>query len=778
MLNQKADSEQQKTKQDPVCLMNVDINRCKFIHEFHDTIYYFCCESCVKKFTQDPLKYLNKNLEITPLALVDFANPDSSKQSPYPTHNNTYTCPMHPTISSSHPANCPSCGMALESNNLNTDFETNLNLKYFIGSLIATIPLVILDLICKIYPGLIYQPLHNSTDIVELIFTSLIIFFAAKPLLKLGLDSINNKCLNMFTLLSLGIIIPYLVGFGITITKLLNIQTNQMPAMYFLTSITITAITWLGQYLEAKARSFSSNILINIQDLLPNSVTIINANGQDEKVSLDQIQPGDKLRIKPGEKLPCDGIVLSGETTIDESLVTGEALPSNKTIDSQVYSGSVNGYGSIIIKASKVGDNTLLAQIFAMVSYAKQSQIPIQSQVDKIAAVFTPLVIIIAIITFLVNASTNPIQALLKAISVLVIACPCALGLATPISIMIASGLAAKSGILFNNVKSLQTLAKVNTIIFDKTGTLTQGKPKLTNIELFDDLTADDVLALIYSVELQSEHPLANAIITESQKRNLNKFNCHQFKACPGAGIEGIVNNKHIIIGSYVYLQTHEVTNLPNELVYSSQITTSSVLVSINKSLVARLDFNDEVRNSAEQAIKGLKQLGLNLILASGDNAESVNSLSLRIGIPKTYANLMPQAKYDLVERLKNEGKTVAMVGDGINDAPALALANVSIALSTGSNLAINTADLILINGNLTGITKTIKLSKALLINIGENLFLAFAYNIIAIAIASGLFSNYLVVTLNPMIACLTMSLSSILVIANANTLKLIYPKL
>ncbi len=778
MLNQKADSERLKLNQDPVCLMNVDINQCKFIHEFQNTIYYFCCESCLKKFTQNPFKYLNKNLEITPLTLVNFADTDSTKHTPNQTSNNIYTCPMHPTVRSNHSANCPSCGMALESTNLNTDYETNLSLKYFIGSLIATIPLVILDLICKIYPSLIYQHFHNSTGIVELIFTSLIIFFAAKPILKLGLESINNKYLNMFTLLSLGIIIPYFVGFGITVTKLLNIPTDQMSAMYFLTSITITAITWLGQYLEAKARSFSNNILINIQDLLPNSVTIINANGQDEKVSLDQIQPGYKLRIKPGERLPCDGIVLEGETTIDESLVTGEALPSNKTINSQVYSGSINGYGSIIITASKVGDNTLLAQIFALVSYAKQSQIPIQSQVDKIASVFTPLVIIIAIITFLVNVSINPIQALLRAISVLVIACPCALGLATPISIMIASGLAAKSGILFNNVKSLQTLAKVNTIIFDKTGTLTQGKPKLTNIELCDDLTADDVLALIYSVELQSEHPLADAIIDESQKRNLNKFNCYKFKAYPGAGIEGIVNNKHIIIGSYTFLQTHAVTNLPNELVYSSQITISSVLVSIDKKLVARLDFNDEDRNSAKTAIKGLKQLGLNLILASGDNAASVNSLSLRIGIPKTYANLMPQAKYDLVESLKNEGKIVAMVGDGINDAPALALANVSIAISTGSNLAINTADLILINGNLNSITKTIKLSKALMINISENLFLAFAYNVIAIALASGLFSNFLAFTLNPMIACLAMSLSSILVIANANTLKFIYSKL
>ncbi|HEY9755551.1 MAG TPA: heavy metal translocating P-type ATPase [Oculatellaceae cyanobacterium] len=820
---------------DPVCGMTVAAGQGKPKLEHEGKRYHFCHQSCATKFVNDPTRFLAKQMvpsvpeevsvsisprttrkdsSIIPVQIMahheDSASSDPKNQATtshscchHDHHGSSsiqsgsgsgvssskytsgYTCPMHPEVHSDVSADCPLCGMALEAIVPSADdgnTEVVETTKRFGTSALLALPVMFLSMSHMLNGG-VFSIIDNLAPVVnyslQLLFATPVVCWAALPFFRRGVSSIQQRSLNMFTLLSLGIGIPYL--YSIVLLVLLTSGTGSHShgeVVYFESAAVITSLAWLGQMLEARARVRSSGAVRDLVKLFPSEAAVIKADGTEVLTELADVRVDDKIRVRPGDRIPVDGVVLEGASSIDESMLTGEPIPVEKQAGSSVSAGTINGSGSFIIQTKRTGENTLLSQIVSLVSQAQRSRVPVQQLADNVAAVFVPAVIAVSILSLtgwlLVGASLS--HALSAAVSVLVVACPCALGLATPMSIIIAAGRAAKAGVLFKEARAMQVFASVDTIVIDKTGTLTVGRPSLMKIErtsTSDALNEDLIVQLAAAVEANSEHPLAAAVIAHARRSSTHAqllSACRNFKSSAGGGVGGRVEEHDVFIGTPKYLGEQGVTIEDRALLVLNQPAehATSVYVGIDGNLVARLDFADEVRESAKSAIKELEQRGMRVVIASGDNDLAVKHVATVLGVKEAHGALLPADKASLVKDLQSKGSKVAVAGDGINDTPALAQADVGIAMGSGTDIAVNSADIVLVTNDVAAIVRAHKVSKAMLSNIRENLVLAFAYNIIAIPIATGAFSGMLGVALDPMVAAAAMSVSSVSVIMNA----------
>jgi len=623
---------------------------------------------------------------------------------------------------------------------------------------------------------------NKGLNIIQLVLATPVVVWGAKPFFIRGWQSIKTMNLNMFTLIAIGTGAAYL--FSIVATFFPDIfppsfkDHSGQVGVYFEAAAVITTLVLLGQVLELRARSQTSGAIRSLLELAPPTARRVDEQGQEVEVSLEEVKTGDKLRIRPGEKVPVDGLVINGESRIDESMVTGEPMPVSKSVNDSVTGGTVNGTGTLLIEAIKVGQDTVLSKIVQMVSEAQRSQAPIQRQVDKVSSWFVPAVIVSAVITFIVWAIFGPepalAYALVNAIAVLIIACPCALGLATPMSIMVGTGKGAQHGVLIKNAEVLERMEKVDTIVVDKTGTLTEGKPKLTSIDVSSGWQEDDILALVAAVEASSEHPLATAIVEAAKERDLNLPTATNFDSITGEGVKASVNNHDVAIGNdklMKHLNSYD-SALSDQADKRRSDGETVMFVAIDNKPAGLISVSDPIKTSTKDAIDFLHSENLKVIMLTGDNEVTAQAVAKKLGIDEVYADVSPEDKKRIVQQLESNGLTVAMAGDGINDAPALAQATVGIAMGTGTDVAMESAGITLIKGDLMGIAKAHKLSEATMQNIRQNLFFAFVYNSLGIPVAAGLLYPFFGVLLSPMIAAAAMSLSSVSVIGNALRLR------
>ncbi|MCG3150124.1 MAG: Copper-exporting P-type ATPase [Verrucomicrobiae bacterium] len=641
-----------------------------------------------------------------------------------------YTCPMHPEVVSDKPGSCPKCGMDLEPVTVTAEDDGSPELRAmtrrFLISLALTLPVFVIAM----------AHIHGF-DWLQFVLTTPVVLWGGWPFFQRGWQSLLNRSLNMFTLIAIGTGIAWAYSVYALFAG---------GHFYFESAAVITTLVLLGQVLELRARHRTAGAIRALLGLAPKTARRIH-DGHEEDIPLDQVQPGDRLRVRPGEKVPVDGVVVTGSSSVDESMITGEPVPVAKAADDKVTGGTVNGTGSFIMEAQRVGRETLLAQIVNLVSEAQRSRAPIQRLADKVAAWFVPVVIAVAAVTFIVWAQTDLQAAFVNAIAVLIIACPCAVGLATPMSIMVGTGKGATAGVLIKNAEALETLAKVNTIIVDKTGTLTEGKPKVVTVE-----ATDEALRLAASVERASEHPLAQAIVAAAEKRGLPLANVTDFQSTTGQGVTGTVAG-HVVT----------VTNRGDSPIADQ----TTVFITVDGRPAGRLGIVDPIKATSPEAIRALHKAGIEVVMLTGDRRNAAEAVARQLGIDRVEAVVLPDQKAGVVKRLQAEGRIVAMAGDGINDAPALAQAHVGIAMGTGTDVAIENADLTLVKGDLRGLVKARQLSRATIRNIRQNLFLAFAYNAAAIPLAAA-------GILHPMVAAAAMSLSSVSVIGNALRLRLV----
>lgn len=699
---------------------------------------------------------------------------------------------MHPEIMQDRPGNCPLCGMALEPKVISAKEEPNVELvdmsKRFWISLFLTMPLLFITM-GEHLPGInslieLISPRISSW--LQFILATPVILGCGWPLLKKGWDSVRRHYLNMFSLIALGISIAYIFS----IVALLFPQSfpltfhasNGEVNLYFEVAAAITTLVLMGQVLELKGRQQTGLALRSLLDLAPKNATKINDDDSISLIPLEQVKINDRLRIHPGEKVPVDGKIIAGHSTVNESLITGEPIPVEKTIGSKVIGGTFNQSGSFIMQAEHVGSETMLAQIVKLVSAAQRSRAPIQRLADYVSGYFVPIVIIIAMITFLIWGFLIPhpslTYGLISAISVLIIACPCALGLATPMSIMVGMGRGAQAGILVKNAESLERLEKINTLVIDKTGTLTWGKPRVKNIIPIGDFDANRILFLAASLEQNSEHPLANAMIEAANELKIKLQNPSEFKAKVGEGIIGIIDDSPVALGNIKLLNTlHLEPGLLSEKADKLRRNGETVMfVILDNKIVGLISVSDPIKDSAPLALKMLREDGIRIVMVTGDNSITAKAIGTKLGISEIESDVLPQRKSEVIKNLQAKGHIVAMAGDGINDAPALAAADIGIAMGTGTDIAIQSSDITLLKGDLMGVVRARQLSENVMRNIRQNLVLAFIYNILCIPIAAGVIYPWTGVLLNPIIAAAVMSLSSVCVIANA--LRLRYMKL
>lgn len=666
-----------------------------------------------------------------------------------------YTCPMHPEVRKTGPGSCPICGMDLEPMTVSLeedgDQEYKAMLRRFLWAALLTIPVLILAM------G------HFGFGWVQFLLTSLVVFGAGFPLMERFRDSLRNRSLNMFTLIGLGVT----AAFGYSVLALLapsifpeGFKEHGNIYLYFEAAAVITTLVLLGQVLELRARSRTSGALKALLERAAKNAHRVQ-NDREEDIPVEHVHVGDLLRVRPGEKVPVDGVVVEGDSYVDESMISGEPVPVEKKKNDPVIGSTVNQTGTFLMKAEKVGADTLLSNIVKMVAEAQRSRAPIQNLVDTVSAYFVPSVILIAVLTFVIWALFGPvpslIYALLNSIAVLIIACPCALGLATPMSIMVGVGRAAEMGVLIKNAETIERLEKVDTLVIDKTGTLTEGKPKVVQVKALQS----DMLAYAAAVERNSEHPIARAIVEKDDKHYL----VTGFQSMTGNAVLGYVEGKKVIVGKRSYLESQGVTDLQDSNIESSTV----VYVAIDGRFAGYIVVADPIKQTAAAAIKKLHEKNLKVIMLSGDNISTAETVAKQVGIDEVFAPVLPQDKQIHVKRLKESGRIVAMAGDGINDAPALAAADVGIAMGTGTDVAMESAGITLVKGDLLGIVKAINLSHAIMSNIRQNLFLAFIYNVLSVPVAAGILYPLL---LNPMIASAAMSLSSVSVILNALRLR------
>jgi len=691
-----------------------------------------------------------------------------------------FTCPMHPEIRQKGPGSCPLCGMALEPETVTLDETENPELtdfrrRFWIG-LALTIPVFILEMGGHLF-GLDRLISGSQSNWLQLLFATPVILWAGWPFFERGWHSLKTRALNMFTLIAMGTGVAWI--YSVIATMLPGIfpdsfrMSDGSVPVYFEAGAVIVILVLLGQMLELKARERTSGAIKALLGLTPKTARRVTDTGEEE-INIEDIQAGEHLRIRPGEKVPVDGSVIEGSSHVDESMVTGEPMPVEKTTDSKVIGGTVNGNGSLIIKAEKVGSETMLAQIVQMVATAQRSRAPIQRLADKVSGWFVPTVILIAIIAFIVwyvFAQTQGFSyGLIAAVSVLIIACPCALGLATPMSIMVGVGRGAKSGVLIKNAEALELLEKVDTIVVDKTGTLTEGKPSLTRVISHGDYSEDEVLKISAALEQGSEHPLAEAIIRGARDKNLVLSKVNKFEAVTGKGVRGQIDGKGIALGNSKLMADLNVniTELEQQADQLRSEGGTAMYIAIDNRLAGIIAVADPIKPSTAEAIKNLHAAGLKVVMLTGDNATTAQAVARKLGIDEVHADVLPADKHRIVQELKANGAIVAMAGDGINDAPALAAADVGIAMGTGTDVAMESAGVTLLRGDLNGIVNAIKLSRAVMRNIRQNLFFAFFYNAAGVPVAAGILFPFFGILLSPIFAAAAMSLSSVSVVGNA----------
>ncbi|MBI1760851.1 MAG: heavy metal translocating P-type ATPase [Acidobacteria bacterium] len=773
---------------DPVCGMKVNPATAAGKHEHQGQTYYFCNPRCLDKFRANPAAILHPQHEQT--------------MPPAGAENIEYTCPMDPEVVQLGPGTCPKCGMALEPKTFtlaNIDAE-NPELKdmkrRFRLSLALTLPVFLLAM-SEMLPG---QPVQHAlghgvvTPIVWLQFAlaTPVVLWCSWPFFQRGWASIVNRSPNMFTLIAIG------TGAAFGYSVLATLAPGIFPAsfrghggvvpVYFEAAAVITTLVLLGQVLELRARSQTSSALKLLLGLAPNTARIVRSNGNEEDIALDRVQPGDKLRVRPGEKVPVDGVVIEGRSAIDEAMVTGEPLPVEKNVNDQVTGGTVNGTGSFVMRAERVGSDTLLAQIVRMVGEAQRSRAPIQRLADAVAAWFVPLVVLVAVITFVVWAAVGPeprfVYALVNAVAVLIIACPCALGLATPMSVMVGTGRGAMAGVLIKNAEALETMEKVNTLVVDKTGTLTEGKPRLMALEAVEDgetgrrgdgESENKLLQLAASLERASEHPLAAAIVAAAKERQLALVNVESFASHTGQGVVGQINGQRLALGNQRLLDSLGIAVEPALAARAEQLRGEGQTVmwlALDNTLAGLLAVADPIKASAREAVAALHAEGLRIVMLTGDNRVTAEAVARQLGLEEVIAEVMPEQKSAAIKRLQSESRIVAMAGDGINDAPALAAAQVGIAMGTGTDVAMESAGITLVKGDLRGLVRALRLSRATMRNIRQNLFFAFVYNVLGVPLAAGVLYPFFGVLLSPMIASAAMTFSSVSVITNALRLR------
>lgn len=706
-----------------------------------------------------------------------------------PTSSPLYTCPMHPEIIRDKPGNCPICGMALELKTVSAQAVANtelhdMTLRFWL-SVVLTIPIVVLTMGMDV-PGLAawvhaVPPLVSAW--IQFILASIVTIGCGWPLLKRGVQSVVSRHLNMFTLIALGTSIAYAYSvIGLFFPQLFPLafrsETGEVH-LYFESASVITALVLMGQVLELRGRERTGSALRSLLNLAPKMARRIQ-NGTEEEVVLDEVQINDALRVRPGEKIPTDGEVIEGYSSVDEAMITGESIPVEKEVGTKVIGGTLNLSGSFIMRAEKVGKETMLAQIVSLVSEAQRSRAPIQRLADLIASYFVPLVLVIAVLTFFAWTFFGPAPAmtygLISAIAVLIIACPCALGLATPMSIVVGMGKGAQSGILIKNAESLERFEKVNALVVDKTGTLTIGKPELKHIRALSGYDADQILLMAASLENQSEHPLAGTILKAAKERNLTLEKVTDFSAQVGKGVIGKYQNQKIALGNVKLLQSMnlESTALEPEAEKLRLEGETVMYVVLEDEVVGLISVSDPIKETSIRALEILRKEGVHIVMLTGDSRTTATAVAKKLGIESVEAEVLPQQKSEVVKALKKRGYIVAMAGDGVNDAPALAEADIGIAMGTGTDIAMQSASITLVKGDLMGIVRARLLSKKVMRNIKENLFLAFIYNTLCIPIAAGVFYPWTGILLSPMIGALAMSLSSVSVIANALRLRFI----
>jgi P-type Cu+ transporter len=748
--------------------MTVDPETSKHRFEYRGETFHFCGAGCRAKFATDPAKYLDRSKprEIAPEGTI-------------------YTCPMHPEIRQAGPGSCPICGMALEPEVASLDARPNPELadmtrRFWIGAVLS-VPPVALEMGSHLAGGhgLIDPTLSNW---IQLAFATPVVLWAGWPFFVRGWQSLVTRNLNMFTLIAVGTGVAYLYSLVGTIVPHAfpsNLRGHEgAVAVYFESAAVITVLVLLGQVLELRAREATSGAIKALLRLAPRTARRVSSDGSDHEVEIDTLKAGDRLRVRPGEKVPVDGTILEGRSALDESLVTGESLPVTKEQGGRVIAGTLNQTGSFVMRADKVGRDTLLAQIVQMVADAQRSRAPIQRLADQVAGWFVPSVIVAAIAAFAAWATFGPEPrlafGLVAAVSVLIIACPCALGLATPMSIMVGVGRGAHAGVLVKNAEALERMEKVDTLVVDKTGTLTEGKPKVTAIEPAPRFGEDEILRLAASVERASEHPLADAIVRAATGRGIALGAVENFDSPTGKGAAGKVDGKSIAIGNAGYLSSIgiETVSLDREAERLRADGATVVHLAIDGKLAGLFAIADPVKASTPDALKALAAEGIKVIMLTGDNRTTANAVAHRLGITDVEAEVLPDQKSAVVTKLRQTGRVVAMAGDGVNDAPALAAADVGIAMGTGTDVAMESAGITLLKGDLRGIARARRLSQATMANIRQNLFFAFIYNAAGIPIAAGILYPSFGILLSPIIAAAAMALSSVSVIGNALRLR------
>lgn len=757
---------------DPVCGMTVDPDQAPYHTNYQGRQITFCSKHCLEKFNAHPEEFLTSSKK--------------NLRNEIKKENSIYICPMHPEIQQPHPGQCPICGMALEPKDgviesENSEYHEMLR-RFWIG-LILALPVLALAM-GSMFP--LFREWFSPAFIRygQFILATPVVWWAGWPFFERGWHSILNRHLNMFSLIALGVGVAYIYSAIALLFPFLFPATFQQQGeipLYFESAAIITVLVLLGQVLELKARSRTGQAIQALLNRGAKSARIVK-DGQEIDILIEQVHVGDILRVRPGEKIPVDGGIVEGQSSVDESMLTGEPIPVEKAVKDEVIGGTINQTGSFLMEAKKVGSETLLSRIIQMVAEAQRSRAPIQALADKISSYFVPAVVLIALLTWIGWTIWGPqpsfLYGLINAVAVLIIACPCALGLATPMSLMVGIGRGAEAGILIKNAQALEKLEKVKVVVVDKTGTLTEGKPKLVQIIALQAELENDLLRAAAAVELPSEHPLALAIVQAAEARLLNIPNVENFLSVPGEGVKGSVAGQEVLVGKASFLNKQGIdTRIMEEKAQRLEKEASTILfVAKEGASIGLLAVADPIKKSTPQAVEKLHHLGLKLIMLTGDNTVTAETIAKQLKIKEFYANVAPAQKQDYIRKIQGKNEWVAMAGDGMNDAPALAAADVGIAMGTGTDVAIESADVTLVKGDLRGIAQAFHLSQAMMRNIRQNLFFAFIYNVLGIFIAAGLLYPWTGILLNPMIAALAMSFSSFSVIMNA--LRLHYLKL
>jgi Cu+-exporting ATPase len=752
--------------------MTVKLNAGKPTRQYKGETYHFCSQRCHDKFAADSARYLE------PASAPVESVPPGTK----------YTCPMHPEIVRDGPGDCPICGMALEPmGNPAADEGPNPELvdftrRFWVGT-VLTVPLLVLTMGPFVGLGVVRDVLGERTTLwIELILGTPVILWAGWPFFVRGVKSVINRSLNMFTLIGMGVGAAYL--FSVVAVLAPGIfpagfrDAEGHVGVYFEAGAVIVVLVLLGQVMELRARERTGSAIRALLDLAAKTARVIREDGREEEIPLEEVEVGDRLRVRPGDKVPVDGVVIEGRSSVDESMISGEPVPVEKVEGEKVTGATINGTGSLIIEAERVGADTMLSQIVEMVANAQRSRAPIQKLADSVAGMFVPAVIAIAIVAFVVWATWGPAPALayalVSAVAVLIIACPCALGLATPMSIMTATGRGAQAGVLIKNAEALERFAKVDTLIVDKTGTLTVGKPKLVAVLPESGHDEDEVLRLAASLERGSEHPLAEAIVTGAEERGISLAKAEEFEAVTGKGVKGVVDGKPVALGNAKLLADLGVDGggLSESANARRDEGETVMFVIVGSEIAGLVSVADPVKETTPAALKALHEQGFRIVMATGDNARTAKAVAARLGIDEIRADVLPEDKARIIEEMQAEGRKVAMAGDGVNDAPALAQADVGIAMGTGADVAIESAGFTLVKGDLSGIVRARRLARATMRNIKQNLFFALVYNAAGVPVAAGVLFPFFGILISPIFAAAAMSLSSVSVVGNALRLR------